>query len=1049
MKLLSNRSFLAAMVFLAPACLMFAESYDSKLFSEMRWREIGPYRGGRTRATAGVPSQPNVFYIGVVNGGVWKTDDFGRTWNPIFDHETTGSIGAIAVAPSNPNIVYVGSGEGLQRPDLSVGDGIYKSTDAGKTWTHLGLRDGQQIPQMIVDPHDPNRLFVAVLGHPYGPNEERGIYRSTDGGQSFQKVLYKDENTGGSDVEFDPKDPKIVYAAMWEGRQGPWENGAWSGTNGGIFKSTDGGDHWSQLTKGLPEEGVVQANVAVSPSNSQVVYASVASGRAVNIYRSNDAGETWARTTTDPRPAGRIGGGDLPHLAVDPKNPETVYVTSTVTWKSSDGGKTWTGLRGAPGGDDYQNIWINPNFPSIILIASDQGAIITVNGGKTWSSWYNQPTAQMYHVAADNAFPYRLCSGQQESGSACIASRGNDGEITFRDWHPVGIEEYGYAAPDPLDPDIVYGGKLTRFDRRTGQVANVAPQALRSPSMRALRTAPLQFSPIDPHTLYFAANTLWKTRDGGRNWTEISPDLTRKTWDAPANVGKYREAETAKPTQRGVIYAIAPSPLDINRIWAGTDDGTIHMTIDGGAHWKDVTPPQLVPFAKVSILDARHFDAGTAYAAINTLRLDDMHPHIYRTHDGGKTWTEIVNGLPEFGPADVVREDPKRKGLLYAGTEREVYVSFDDGDHWQSLRLNMPATSMRDLIVKDDDLAVSTHGRGFWILDDITPLREINGNVAQSTAHLFKPETAIRVRWDMNTDTPLPPDEPAGQNPPDGAIIDYVLGSAVSGPVTIDILDSEGKTVNHYSSSDTVEPIDPMLAVPMYWARPPRGLSNEPGMHRWLWDLHYSSLPSPRNQLPMTAVLHDTAPSPVAPWVMPGRYTVKLTANGQSYSAPMTVKMDPRVHTPLAGLTQQFTLSKECYDDVLKTTKVTDEVRAMREKLRKARESAGQGPASDSIKAFEDKVVAIAGTPGGGRFGPRGPSAGVPDTLASVSATLGQLMREIESADVAPMPTQAAAIADRHAALTKLIERWNALKTTDVRKLNGQLKQAGLVELAE
>jgi photosystem II stability/assembly factor-like uncharacterized protein len=1012
---------LAALAVATAASTAFSASYDPKLFAEMRWRSIGPLRGGRTRATAGVPTQPTVFYIGAVNGGVWKTNDFGRTWNPIFDDQPTGSIGAIAVAPSDPNTVYVGSGEGLQRPDLSVGDGIYKSTDAGKTWTHLGLRDGQQIPQVVVDPRNPNRLFVAVLGHPYGPNEERGIFRSTDGGQSFEKVLYKDENTGGSDVEIDPSNHNIVYACLWEGRQGPWENSAWSGANGGIFKSTDGGSKWRQLTKGLPEEGVTQANLAIAPSNPHRIYATVATGRGVNIFRSDDAGETWARITTDSRPAGRIGGGDLPHPAVDPKNPDTIYVASTVTWKSTDGGKTWTGLRGAPGGDDYQHIWINPNFPNIILIASDQGAIITVNGGETWSSWYNQPTAQMYHVAADNAFPYRLCSGQQESGSACVASRGNDGQITDREWHPVGLEEYGYAAPDPLDPDIVYGGKVTRFDRRTGQVENISPKPIRPADMRALRTAPLLFSPVDPHVLYFAANTLWKTRDGGRSWTQISPDLTRKTWEVPPSVGKYRDSDTAKPTQRGVIYAVAPSPLDINRIWAGTDDGLIHVTIDGGAHWKDITPPQLVPFAKVSILDAGHFDAGTAYAAINTLRLDDMRPHILRTHDGGKTWTEIVNGIPNGAPVDAVREDPKRKGLLFAGTEREVYVSFDDGDNWQSLRLNMPCTSIRDLIIKDDDLVAATHGRGFWILDDITPLRQMDANTAQAGAHLFKPETAVRVRWDMNTDTPLPPDEPSAPNPPDGAVIDYYLGASASGPVTIEILDSAGQLVRRYSSADPVEPIDPMLAVPMYWARPPRGLSSQPGMHRWVWDLHYTSLPEPRVQLPMTAVFHDTVPSSASPWVMPGRYTVKLTVNGQSYTQPLTVRMDPRVRTTAAGLLQQFTLSKQCYDDVLKISKVMDEARALRERLKNA-------PDAD----LEKKLNAIAGAPGGGgRFGGgggRGPVAGGPDTLASVSAALGQLMRLIENADVAPTTQMVAAVADRHAALAKLMGEWAKLK---------------------
>ena len=537
--------------------LAFAASYDSNLFSEMRWRSIGPLRGGRTRSAAGVPSQPNVLYIGVCNGGVWKSNDYGRTWNPIFDEQPTGSIGSVAVAPSNPNVIYVGSGEGLQRPDLSTGDGIYKSTDAGKTWTHLGLRDGQQIPQIAIDPRNPDRLFVAVLGHPYGPNPERGVYRSTDGGRTFEKVLGKDDNTGANDVKIDPSNPDIVYAALWEARQGPWENAAWSGPGGGLFKSTDGGNTWHPLTQGMPSgaDGFVQANLAISPADPRRLYASVAIGRSSGIYRSDDAGEHWVRTTTDPRPAQRIGGGDVSVPLADPKNPDVVYVASVVTWKSTDAGKTWTGIRGAPGGDDYQGGWINPNDPKIILLVSDQGSIVTVNGGETWSSWYNQPTAQMYHANTDNAFPYRVCSGQQESGSACVESRGNDGEITFREWHPVGAEEYGYAVPDPLNPDLVFGGKLTRYDRRTGQVANVAPKLIRTADFRTVRTAPVVFSQADPHVLFFAANTLWKTRDAGQSWQQVSPDLTRKTWEQPASIGKYSGEESAKPAQRGVIYA--------------------------------------------------------------------------------------------------------------------------------------------------------------------------------------------------------------------------------------------------------------------------------------------------------------------------------------------------------------------------------------------------------------------------------------------------------------------------------------------------------------
>jgi len=980
------------------ATLAPAAPYDAKLFAEMRWRMVGPHRGGRTRACAGVPSQPNVFYIGAVNGGVWKTNDYGRTWNPIFDDQPTGSIGAIAVALSDPNIIYVGSGEGLQRPDLSIGDGIYKSIDAGKTWTHLGLRDAQQIPQIAVDPRNPNRLFVAVLGHPYGANEERGIFRSTDGGQTFQKVLYKDENTGGSDVALDPSNPDHVFAALWEARQGPWENGSWSGTSGGMFESQNGGETWHQLTTGLPEDGVTQANIAIAPSRSSRIYSAVATARGTAIYRSDDSGANWSRVTTDARPAARIGGGDLPVLAVDPQNPDILYSASTVTWKSTDGGKTWTGIRGAPGGDDYQKIWINPSHPDIILIASDQGAIITVNGGQTWSSWYNQATAAMYHVAADNAFPYRLCSGQQDSGSACVSSRGNDGQITFREWHPIGVEEYGYAAPDPLNPDIVYGGKVTRYDRRTGQVENVGPKPIRPADFRALRTAPVVFSPANPHVLYFASNNLWKTRDGGHSWAQISPDLTRKTWEVPANIGKYRDTPTAKPLQRGVIYAVAPSPRDVNRIWVGTDDGLIHVTVDGGLHWKNVTPPQLVPFAKVSILDAGHFDAQTAYAAINTLRLDDMRPHIYRTHDGGKNWTEIVNGIPDGAPVDAVREDPKQPGLLFAGTEREVYVSFDDGDHWQSLRLNMPASSIRDLIVKDDDLVAATHGRGFWILDDITPLRQLKPAVADASAFLFRPQTAVRVRWNMNTDTPLPPDEPAAQNPPDGAILDYYL--AASGPVTLEILDGAGKHVRRYSSDDPVPPADPMLAVPTYWVRPPHPLSNAPGMHRFVWDLHYDPLPEARPNLPMQAIVHDTAPASIAPWAMPGVYTVKLTVSGQSHTQPLTVKMDPRVHAELA---QQFVLSKQIYDDLQKAHKALDEIRKL-----------PQGP----------KLAALVGEASRGRGAP----VVGPDTLTSVTAALTNLLRMIEGADVVPTTQAAAAVADRRKALATLLAQWKTMR---------------------
>jgi photosystem II stability/assembly factor-like uncharacterized protein len=1052
-----HRAIPAVLVLVFLAGTAAAQTYDASAFNGLHWRSIGPFRGGRTRAVAGVPSQPNVFYMGVCNGGVWKTNDYGRTWTPIFDDQPTGSIGVIAVAPSDPNVVYVGCGEGLQRPDLSIGDGVYKSTDAGRTWTHLGLRDGQQIPQLIVDPRNPDRLFVAVLGHPYGRNDERGIFRSTDGGRTFQKVLYKDENTGGSELAFDPQNPDIVYAGLWESRQGPWENAAWSGNGGGLYKSIDGGTTWRQLSQGLPgpaEGGVVQINLAVAPSNPKRLYAAVAS-RGTGIYRSDDAGESWVKITTDNRPSSRIGGGDLPRPAVHPKDPDTVIVASTVTWKSTDGGKTWTGFRGAPGGDDYQNLWINPNNPDVILLVADQGALVTVNGGQTWSSWYNQPTAQIYHVAADNAFPYRVYGGQQESGSVGIASRGHDGQITFRDWTPVGVDEYGYAAPDPLDPDIVYGGRgVTRFDRRTGQVQSVGPKPVRSSDFRTVRTQPVVFSTVDPHLLFFASNVLWKTADGGRSWQQISPDLTRKTWDVPASVGKYKAESSAQPTRRGVIYSVAPSYVDVRRIWVGTDDGLIHVTEDGGLHWKDVTPPAVGPWAKISLIDAGRFDARTAYAAVNTLRLDDTRPHIFRTHDGGATWTENVNGLPEGATINSIREDPRRKGLLFAASEREISVSFDDGTRWQSLRLNMPATSMRDVIIKDDDLVVATHGRGFWILDDLSPLRQFAPGVFAAEAFLFKPQTAVRVRWNMNTDTPLPPDEPGGENPPDGATIHYVLKEDASGPVVLEILDPAGLTVRRYASTDIVETVNAATApVPLYWYRPPQKLGTSAGLHRFLWDMHYQPLSGGGGRgggLGMTAVAHNTSPGTNAPWVAPGNYSIKLTANGKSYTQPITVKLDPRIKTAPIALNEQFVLSKTLYDGILEIQAVLRGVRSVRAQVKALQEKAGTGALSEALAAFDKKAGELEGAPaaagprgGGGGFG----GGGGLTTLSGISGSFSQLMGLLQGAEMGVTTQVGAAISESRRAYAGLAGKWAALRTGELTALNAAVKTAGLAPI--
>src|SRR4051794_7730303 len=1041
--MISIRTFVGVIVLAVCAIgTASAGEFDSML----RWRNIGPYRGGRTRAVCGVPSQSNVFYMAPVNGGVFKSIDYGRSWQPLFDDQPTASIGAIAVAPSNPNIIYVGSGEGLHRPDLSVGDGVYKSTDAGKTWGHLGLRDGQQLPQLTVDPRNAERFFVAVAGHPYGPNEQRGVYRSLDGGKTFEKVLYRAENIGASDVQIDPNNPEIVYAALWESREGPWEDGVFNGNGGGIFKSVDGGTTWRQLTKGLPGN-IVQANLAIAPSAPKTLFAAVRTNTIAKLYRSDNGGETWHGTSDDPRPGLGIGGGDLPVLRFDPKNPQIVYSASVVCWKSTDGGKTWDGWRGAPGGDDYQNIWIDRNNPDVILLGSDQGAIVTVNGGKSWSSWYNQPTAQLYHVSADNSFPYRLYSGQQESGSVGIKSRGEQGEITFRDWRPVAAEEYGYVVADPLDPDLIIGGKLTRFDRRTGQAQNILPVPVETEDFRMLRTEPVVFSLLDPHLLFFAGNTLWQTRDRGDHWEKISPDLSRPNYELPASIGKYKEDATKQVHRRGVIYTVAPSPLDANRIWCGTDDGLMHLTTDAGKTWSNVTPPSISAWQKISLIEPGHFDANTAYAAINTLRIDDLRPHIFATHNSGKTWTEIVNGIPAGQIVNAVREDPERTGLLFGGTEEGVYVSFDDGANWESLRLNLPATSIRDLIVKNDDLVVATHGRGFWILDNITPLRQCSrrpaGDVvashseaatADSDTRLFKPQTALRVRANLNTDTPLPPDEPAGENPPDGAMFDYFLSKDASGPVTMEIKDDKGQLIRKYSSADKpIEANPKRLRIPSYWIRPPQSVSRKAGMYRFLWDMHYTPIAGVEPEFPISATYGNTAPQATSPWVVPGNYTITLTVDGKIFIEPLSVVMDPRVKASAADLQEQFELSWRLYQLRLKLAPMGKKFDDIAEQLTKLKAQAAERPdLTEKLEAFAETLI---------KLGPPHPRPGAPPSLFVLDSTT-HLFDDIQAADAAPTVATKAAVADLETKLGPITAAWRKLLEADVPGLNQQLKQA-------
>jgi photosystem II stability/assembly factor-like uncharacterized protein len=1015
---------------LAASPFIRAQTVGASITQDLQWRLVGPFRGGRTRAITGVPGQPHTILAGAVNGGVWKTDDDGRTWQPIFDSQPTQSIGAIAVAPSNPKIIYVASGEGLHRPDLSVGNGVYRSSDGGQTWTHLSLEDSQQVPSIAVSPKDANRLYAAVLGHPYGPSAQRGVYRSSDGGATWIKVLDRGENIGSSFVRIDPNDANTLYAGFWDARSGPWEDKTmYNGPNGGLYKSSDGGDHWRQLKDGLPE-GLSQIDVAVAANARGRLYATVATSSnpaaqggaapSVGIYRSDDGGDHWRMATTDPRPALRIGGGDLPIIQIDPSNADILYSASIVVMKSTDGGVHWTSFRGAPGGDDYQQIWIGPEDPQRIALAGDQGAIITVNGGKTWSSWFNQPTAQLYHVSVTPAFPYRLCSGQQESGSVCIASRGNDGEITFRDWHPVGVIEYGYVAPDPLDTDVIFGAGrnvVTKTHLSTGQVQNISPIPVPAADTRTDRTEPILFSPQDPHRLYYAANRLYATSDAGNSWQTISDDLTRPSGGSPPSVGDMH-ADKAD-TQRGVIYSLSASPVTKGMLWAGTDDGLIWVTPNEGKEWRNVTPPQLSAWSKVTQIEASHFDAQVAYASVSRFRLDDLQPYLYRTRDGGRSWQSIAAGLPADAPVNAVREDPVRRGLLFAATEKAVWMSFDDGGHWQSLQLNLPHTSMRDLIIHEQDLIVATHGRSFWILDDIGPIREFAGSGAHQQPTMLKPSAAVRARRSTGTDTPIPPDEPAGRNPPDGAVIDYFLPQAAKGAVTIEVLDSQGAVVRRAASTDagfTNEERAREL-IPSYWIRQPHALATGAGMHRFVWDLHYTAPRAAKRSFPISAVPFDTPLEPSGPLAIPGTYRVRLQVGPRQSEQSLTVLADPRVSIAQQDYAAQFALAQDLAKALDASTRTLLQTKSLRSQL-KMRKPGQAEPIAGLAKALDEQFQTLLES--GADAAASAPDSGAHRGLEHVNGEIAGLYEQVLAADAAPTQAQLSAAQN-------LTQNWLAL----------------------
>ncbi|HXW76534.1 MAG TPA: hypothetical protein VEJ20_03915, partial [Candidatus Eremiobacteraceae bacterium] len=878
-----RRSLLLAFAVLIVATLCAprtaSSAVDPRAFGGMHWRLLGPFRGGRAVAVAGVAGDPTVAYFGAVDGGVWKTDDAGRTWDPIFDGQPIGSIGAIAVAASDAKTIYVGSGEADMRSDISYGDGMYKSTDGGSTWSHVGLDDSRQIARIVIDPSNANRVFVAVLGHGYGPNSERGIYRSVDGGAHWQRVLYKDENTGAVDLAMDPHDPQTLLAALWQTRRPPWNIYPPSnGPGSGLYVTHDGGDTWQQIAGGFPTQGLGRMGIAFAPSDPQRVYA-IVDAKAGGLYRSEDGGNSWRRENAEVRLWQR--GWYFCSIAVDPANADTLYISDTAFYRSTDGGAHFTPIKGSPDGDDFHGIWVDPSDGRRIVLGSDQGTSITLNGGRTWSSWFNQPTAQFYHIIADDRYPFDVFGAQQDSGTALVPVASDRLGIMAQDWRPIDAGgESGYVAVDPANPDFVYGDNVTKENIANRQSMVLDPTVTVPAVYRSQWTLPLVFSPTKPNVLYYGRQMLFRTTDAGDTWKIISPDLTRPDPPVPGSLDGPTVADNdGTGPRRGVIYTIAPSPVRDGVIWCGTDDGKIWTTSDGGGNWHDVTPAAVGPWSSVDLIEASAFDPQTAYAAVDRHRVDDIHPYIYRTRDGGRTWRLVADGIPDGAYVFAVREDPAREGLLYAGTELGLYVSFDDGASWQPLQLNLPVAAIHDMAIQQDTLVVATHGRAFWALDDLAPLHQLPDSGPLSTT-LFKPEPATRLQPHLEPGERVPPEEPQGENRPVGAMIDYVLASAPHATVTLSVRDAAGSVVRTYSSAERPPiPDTERLDFPLYWAQVPAVLPATIGMHRFLWDFHYAALPG-----------EDAREGPFAP---PGSYSVQLTVDGKTYSRPLTVVRDP------------------------------------------------------------------------------------------------------------------------------------------------------------
>ncbi len=1041
----------------------------------MRWRQIGPFRAGRVTAVAGIRGDAATYYMGAPGGGLWKTIDGGVIWTPVSDSVPVSSIGAVSVSPSNSRIVYFGTGDvSMVGGSVNMGDGVYKSTDAGKTWQHVGLEDTEHIGNLWIDPKNPDIVLVAALGRTYSKNRQRGIFKTTDGGKTWRNVLYKDDITGAVDLVFAPGNSQVGYAALWEHYTPPGARAAIESSGfAGIYKTTDSGDTWTQLTEGLPTGRLGRIGVATS-NDGQRVFAIIAGGggfggggaaSAGGLYRSDDAGAHWSKSTQDSR---ITGSGYFSRVFLDPNNSDVVYVAQTSLYRSDDGGHTFASYKGAPGGDDNHALWIDPADSRRMIMASDQGGTISMDGGKSWSSWYNQPTGQIYHLSVDNRYPYWVYGTQQDSGSVGTLSRGDYGAITFMDWDPVGGYEFGYIVPDPLNNNLVYAGGpsrgVVRIDRTNRQVATVSPSVVRGDTEYRMATnPPLGFSPQDPHTLYMGTQFLLATADGGLHWKKISPDLTgppatpatappADSAAAPAVPARPRaqeQQETIAPNNRSAITTFAPSPVKAGVIWAGTNNGVVQVTADNGATWRNVSPSGLAALTEISMLEASHFDAATAYAAVARYTENDFRPHFYRTHDFGRTWQETSSGIPEGSFARVVREDPVRKGLLYAGTENAAYVSFDEGDHWSSLQLNMPVTSVRDLVVHGDDLIAATYGRAFWVLDDVTPLRQIDRTVSSSPAFLFKPGKALRVRLDLNQDTPIPPDMPAGQNPPNGAIVDFWVQSEPSDDVILAVYDSAGRLVREYSTKPEEAITEPPLNVPDYWVGHPDPLPKKAGMNRFVWDLRYAPPPVLRHEYPISALYQNTPGLPLGAMVTPGNYKVKLTVNGKSYEQPLTVAMDPRVDVTPEALAQQLSLSRRIIDLVAGSYESYKKAAALRQILagdQKELEKRAGADAIMALKAFDQKALALQGVDsfagGGGRGGRQAPA------FAALNRSIGSLASVVDGQDAAPTPVMETAYEGYCKDLVTAAQSWNQLMKTELADLNGLLAKQGLAAVA-